>query len=100
MSRNVKLVLVAILTLVLGVQILADVWVDEITAKKGEDLKSFLSLTQKYQDDNWLKVNSKIQKTLEAESGKVGGGARVQDVLSASGEKVATGYNQEGASID
>lgn len=100
MSRNVKLVLVAILTLVLGVQILADVWVDEITAKKGEDLKSFLSLTQKYQDDNWLKVNSKIQKTLEAESGKVGGGARVQDVLSASGEKVVTGFNQEGAYIE
>lgn len=100
MSRNIKLALVLIFALVISVQIFADVWIDEISAKKGEDLKSFLSLTQKYQDDNWLKVNSKINKIVEAESGRIGGGATVENRTNASEGKVVTGFNQEGAYIE
>ena len=97
MSRISKIALVVMMTLVLGVQIFADVWVDEISAKKGEDLKSFLSLTQKYQEDNWLKVNSKIKKELSAEEAKLGGGAKLEDSTTG---KIITGFDKESAYVE
>ena len=100
MLRNIKIALCLVFALLISVQVLADVWVDEISAKKGEDLKSFLSLTQKYQEDNWIKVNSKISKVVEAESGKLGNGAIVQTSTTASGGKVVSGFNQPGSYIE
>ncbi|MDD2431648.1 MAG: hypothetical protein PHD88_05060 [Firmicutes bacterium] len=100
MSRNRKLLLMLVLALAVGSQVFASVWIDEISAVKTEDLKSYLSLTQEYQDDNWYKVNSKVSRLLEAEDATLGGGAVVSNKANASGGKVVTGFDQAGAYME
>ncbi len=100
MSRKTKLLLVLVLVLAVGSLVFANIWIDEVTAVKAENLKSYLSLTQEYQDNNWYKVSSKVNKLVEAEAATVGGGAVVRDAFNASGGKVVSGFDKEGAYIE